>query len=102
MNKDKAINVGGKKIVFNTNNILNEVFKKHIKDLQKNQMIDKIQDIFCDNSMYPYTELLYKMTEPLSNNRITPIMALSELKEILNYNPSYEKQSKKTIKKKSR
>jgi hypothetical protein len=72
------------------------------KDLQKNQMIDKIQDIFCDNSMYPYTELLYKMTEPLSNNRITPIMALSELKEILNYNPSYEKQSKKTIKKKSR
>jgi len=37
MNKDKAINVGGKKIVFNTNNILNEVFKKHIKDLQKNQ-----------------------------------------------------------------
>jgi hypothetical protein len=37
MNKDKVINVGGKKIVFNTNNILNEVFKKHIKDLQKNQ-----------------------------------------------------------------
>ena len=37
MNKDIKINVGGKKIVFNTNNILNEVFKKHIKDLQKNQ-----------------------------------------------------------------
>ena len=37
MNKDKAINVGGEKIVFNTNDILNEVFKKHIKDLQKNQ-----------------------------------------------------------------
>ena len=37
MNKEKPINVGGKKIVFNTNNILNEVFKKHIKDLQKNQ-----------------------------------------------------------------
>jgi len=37
MNKDKAINVGGEKIVFNTNDILNEVFKNHIKDLQKNQ-----------------------------------------------------------------
>jgi len=37
MNKDKAIIVGGKKIVFNTNNILNEVFKKHIKKIQKNQ-----------------------------------------------------------------
>ena len=37
MNKDKAINVGGQKIVFNTNDILNEVFKNHIKDLQKNQ-----------------------------------------------------------------
>ena len=37
MNKDKANNVGGQKIVFNTNDILNEVFKKHIKDLQKNQ-----------------------------------------------------------------
>jgi len=35
MNKDKAIIVGGKKIVFNTNNILNEVFKKHIKTIQK-------------------------------------------------------------------
>ena len=35
MNKDKAIIIGGKKILFNTNNILNEVFKKHIKDLQK-------------------------------------------------------------------
>lgn len=35
MNKDKAIIVGGKKIVFNTNNILNEVFKKHIKKIQK-------------------------------------------------------------------
>ena len=31
------INVGGEKIVFNPNSILNEVFKKHIKDLQKNQ-----------------------------------------------------------------
>jgi hypothetical protein len=37
MNKDKANNVGGQKIVFNTNDILNEVFKNHIKDLQKNQ-----------------------------------------------------------------
>lgn len=37
MIKDIEINVGGKKIDFNTNNILNEVFKKHIKDLQKNQ-----------------------------------------------------------------
>ena len=37
MNKDKANNVGGQKIDFNTNDILNEVFKKHIKDLQKNQ-----------------------------------------------------------------
>ena len=37
MIKDKIINVGGKKIDFNTNDILNEVFKKHIKDLQKNQ-----------------------------------------------------------------
>ena len=35
MNKDKANNVGGQKIVFNTNDILNEVFKNHIKDLQK-------------------------------------------------------------------
>ena len=37
MNKDIEINVGGQKIVFNTNDILNEVFKNHIKDLQKNQ-----------------------------------------------------------------
>ena len=37
MIKDIKINVGGKKIDFNTNDILNEVFKKHIKDLQKNQ-----------------------------------------------------------------
>ena len=37
MIKDIEINVGGKKIVFNTNDILNEVFKNHIKDLQKNQ-----------------------------------------------------------------
>jgi len=37
MNKDKANNVGGQKIDFNTNDILNEVFKNHIKDLQKNQ-----------------------------------------------------------------
>ena len=37
MIKDIEINVGVKKIDFNTNNILNEVFKKHIKDLQKNQ-----------------------------------------------------------------
>ena len=37
MNKDIEINVGGEKIDFNTNDILNEVFKKHIKDLQKNQ-----------------------------------------------------------------
>jgi hypothetical protein len=37
MNKDKAINVGVKNNLFTTNNILNEVFKKHIKDLQKNQ-----------------------------------------------------------------
>ena len=37
MIKDIEINVGGKKIDFNTNDILNEVFKKHIKDLQKNQ-----------------------------------------------------------------
>ena len=37
MIKDIEINVGGKKIDFNTNGILNEVFKKHIKDLQKNQ-----------------------------------------------------------------
>lgn len=37
MIKDIEINVGGKKINFNTNDILNEVFKKHIKDLQKNQ-----------------------------------------------------------------
>tara|TARA_R110000823_G_scaffold191984_2_gene323628 strand:- start:195 stop:359 length:165 start_codon:yes stop_codon:yes gene_type:complete len=29
------INVGGEKIVFNPNSILNEVFKNHIKDLQK-------------------------------------------------------------------
>ena len=35
MNKDKAIIVGGKKIVFNTNNILNDVFKKHIVKIQK-------------------------------------------------------------------
>ena len=35
MNKDKAIIVGGKKIVFNPNNILNEVFKKHIVEIQK-------------------------------------------------------------------
>ena len=69
------------------------------KNLQKEDMIDKIQDIFCDNSMYPYTELLYKMTEPLSNNRITPIIALSELKQKLNYNPDYDKKSKKKNKK---
>jgi len=37
MIKDIEINVDGKKIDFNTNDILNEVFKKHIKDLQKNQ-----------------------------------------------------------------
>jgi hypothetical protein len=37
MIKDIEINVGGKKIVFDTNNILNEVFKKHIKDIQKKQ-----------------------------------------------------------------
>ena len=37
MIKDIEINVGGKKIDFNTNDILNEVFKNHIKDLQKNQ-----------------------------------------------------------------
>ena len=37
MNKDKANNVGGQKIDFNTNDILNEDFKKHIKHLQKNQ-----------------------------------------------------------------
>ena len=37
MIKDIEINVGGKKIDLNTNDILNEVFKKHIKDLQKNQ-----------------------------------------------------------------
>jgi len=37
MIKDKANNVGGQKIDFNTNDILNEVFKNHIKDLQKNQ-----------------------------------------------------------------
>ena len=37
MIKDIEINVGGKNIVFNTNDILNEVFKKHIKHLQKNQ-----------------------------------------------------------------
>ena len=37
MIKDIEINVGGKRINFNTNDILNEVFKKHIKDLQKNQ-----------------------------------------------------------------
>ena len=37
MIKDKIINVGGEKIDFNPNSILNEVFKKHIKDLQKNQ-----------------------------------------------------------------
>lgn len=37
MIKDIEINVGGKKIDFNTNDILNEVFKKYIKDLQKNQ-----------------------------------------------------------------
>ena len=37
MIKDIEINVGGKKIDFNTNDILNEVFKKHIKDLKKNQ-----------------------------------------------------------------
>ena len=37
MIKDIEINFGGKKIDFNTNDILNEVFKKHIKDLQKNQ-----------------------------------------------------------------
>ena len=66
------------------------------KNLEKEDMINKIQDIFCDNSMYPYTELLYKMTEPLSNNRITPIIALSELKQILKYNPYYDKKSKKT------
>ena len=35
MIKDIKINVGGEKIDFNTNDILNEVFKKHIKDLQK-------------------------------------------------------------------
>tara|TARA_R110000782_G_scaffold200758_4_gene289541 strand:- start:467 stop:631 length:165 start_codon:yes stop_codon:yes gene_type:complete len=35
MIKDKIINVGGEKIDFNTNSILNEVFKNHIKDLQK-------------------------------------------------------------------
>lgn len=35
MIKDIKINVGGKKIDFNTNDILNEVFKNHIKDLQK-------------------------------------------------------------------
>ena len=35
MIKDIEINVGGQKIVFNTNDILNEVFKNHIKDLQK-------------------------------------------------------------------
>ena len=35
MIKDIKINVGGKKIVFNPNSILNEVFKNHIKDLQK-------------------------------------------------------------------
>jgi hypothetical protein len=35
MIKDIEINVGGKKIDFNTNDILNEVFKNHIKDLQK-------------------------------------------------------------------
>ena len=37
MIKDKIINVGGEKIDFNPNSILNEVFKNHIKDLQKNQ-----------------------------------------------------------------
>ena len=37
MIKDKVNNVGGQKIDFNTNDILNEVFKNHIKDLQKNQ-----------------------------------------------------------------
>ena len=37
MIKDIEINVGGQKIDFNTNDILNEVFKSHIKDLQKNQ-----------------------------------------------------------------
>jgi len=37
MIKNIEINVGGQKIDFNTNDILNEVFKKHIKDLQKNQ-----------------------------------------------------------------
>ena len=65
------------------------------KNLQKKDMIDKIQNIFCNNSIYPYTELLYKMTEPLSNNRITPIIALSELKQKLNYNPDYDKKSNK-------
>tara|TARA_R110000765_G_scaffold45927_2_gene94871 strand:+ start:112 stop:276 length:165 start_codon:yes stop_codon:yes gene_type:complete len=35
MIKDIKINVGGEKIDFNTNDILNEVFKNHIKDLQK-------------------------------------------------------------------
>jgi len=37
MIKDKIINVGGEKIVFNPNSILNEVFKNHIKDLQKTE-----------------------------------------------------------------
>ena len=35
MIKNIEINVGGQKIDFNTNDILNEVFKSHIKDLQK-------------------------------------------------------------------
>ena len=70
-------------------------------NLKKEDMIDKIQDVFCDNSMYPYTELLYKMTEPLANNRITPIIALSELKNKLNYNPDYDKNSNKKTKKKT-
>lgn len=52
----------------------------------KDSIINKIQDIYCCESVYPYTELLYKMTEPLCINRITPIIALNELKKILNPN----------------
>ena len=41
------------------------------------------------------------MTEPLANNRITPIIALSELKNKLNYNPDYDKKSNNKTKKKT-
>ena len=58
--------------------LLLEKLIKFNENVSKDDMINKIQDIFCDDSMYEYTELLYKMTEPLANNRITPIIALSE------------------------